>query len=111
MTDRTAFYSHIFKHPDRLKNGSSMYSSDSVQTNWHDAMVYLDGYYKNHTSTILDYEYITTLIREPKRGIGETGFTYREAYMLDEIEDWKQICRDETEEEERLRIWHNERVL
>ena len=109
MTDRTVFYSHIFKHPDRLKNGSFMYSSDSAQTSWHDAMVYLDFYsvaHKNH-----GYEYITTLIREPKRGIGETGFTYREAYLLDEIEDWKQICRDETDEEARLRAWHNERVL
>ena len=109
MTDRTAFYSHIFKQPDRLKNGSFMYSSDSVQTSWHDAMEYLDGYgvaYENHGC-----QYITTLIREPKRGIGETGFIYREAYLLDEIEAWKQICRDETREEARLRAWHNERVL
>ena len=94
MTDRSAFYSHIFKHPDRLKNGSFMYSSDSVQTSWHDAMEYLDGYggaHENH-----GYEYITTLIREPKCGVDETGFTYREAYLLDELEDWKRICLDET---------------
>ena len=109
MTDRTAFYSHIFKQPDRLKNGGFMYTSDSVQTSWHDAMEYLDGYgaaYENH-----GYEYITTLIREPKRGIGETGFTYREAYLLDEMEAWKQICRDETEEEELLRACHMDRML
>ncbi len=109
MTDHTALYTHIFKHKDQLPNGDSRFSSEDVQTSWHDAMEYLDGYgvaHENH-----GYEYITTLIREPKRGIGETDFTYREAYLLDELEDWKRICADETVEEERLRVWHNERVL